>query len=217
MKVIIVMIPICKKSLVKRLVIIVSMMFLSQMVSSQRYTALNCPGETVADQTRVYAAVSAGASGFGKVWTGSIEGYSLTLGVEGAYFFKKYLGAGLIYHTSRCDIEIKDVGVIGKDIISFLGPAIYGRYGLRRSFIFTGSAGVGMLNWAFSRYIGNNYEYGVYTSTVGGFVSLGGCYLITQNLGAGVRVQSTIGSIKNKYFERNPTALGCTLNLNFYF
>jgi len=190
---------------------------LTQIAHAQRYTALNCPGETVAVNTNFYIAASAGATGFGKVWVGAIDGSSLTMGVEGAYFFMEKLGAGLVYNTSRCDVDIKNEGAIGKDIVSFIGPAVYGRYGLIRSFIFTGCAGVGMLNWTFSRYIGSTYDYGVYTSSIGGYVALGGCYLITQNLGAGVKIQTTLGSLKNQHYERNPTALGCTFYASFYF
>jgi len=177
---------------------------------------VECYVSSKSDATKFYAALFAGVSSFGTVWVGSIEGYPLTTGAEAAYYFMDFLGAGLVYNTARCDIEIKDRGVIGKEIITFFGPSVNGRYGLRR-FVFTGSAAAGSLNWMFCNYIDSNYEYGIYASSIAGFLSAGCSYMITEHLGVGLKIQSTIGSLKNRNFERNPTALGYTMNFNFSF
>ena len=185
------------------------MILLSQTAQSQPKYKKN-------NHTQFYVAASAGVSGFGNVWVGSAEGNLFVMRIDAAYFFNEWLGTGLIYNSSRCDIEIKDVGVIGKEIISFVGPAIYGRYWLN-SIILTASAGVGMLNWTYSRYLNHDYDYGIYTTSVGGFISAGGIYMLNHNLGVGLNLQSTIGSMKNNEFKRNPTALGCTIGINFNF
>ena len=170
------------------------------------------------DYPKFYAALSAGTSGFGTVWVGKADGNIFVMRVEAAYFFKEWLGAGLIYNTSRCDIEIKDVGVIGKEIVNFFGASVYGRYGLNLNrIILNASVGVGMLNWTFTRYLNYDYDYGIYTASIGGFISAGGNYMITHNLGVGLNLQSTLGSMKNSGFVRKPTALGCTIGVNYSF
>ena len=214
----------------KGLVFIIGMILLTQTAQSQsrpayrkmknehyrilKYRTSDCTFKN--DFYRLNAAVSAGASGYGTVWTGDSEGYPLVLRVEASYFFMENFGAGLIFNSSRCDIAIKEIGVIGKDIVNFLGPALYGRIGFNR-FIFTASAGVGMLNWSFSRYLYHNYDYGIYTSSIGGFISAGGSYMLARNWGVALNIQSSAGSIKKMQYERNPTALGFTIGIHYIF
>jgi len=167
--------------------------------------------------TRYYAAVSAGVSGFGTTWVGKAEGYSLVLDAEAAYFFKKKWGAGLKLNASISELNIKDTGIIGKEIISFCGPAIYGRFGANR-FSFTAGAGVGMLNCTFIRdYYNNNYDYGAYKPAMGGFISAGVGYKLHRNVGVGLKIQSIAGSLKNMDYQRNPTGIESTIGIHFNF
>jgi len=167
--------------------------------------------------TRYYVAVSAGVSGFGTSWIGEADGFPLVLDAEAAYFFKKNVGAGLKFNSSICEINIKDTGVIGREMISFWGPAIYGRFGANRIF-FTAGAGVGMLNCTFIRdYHNNNYDYGTYKPAASGFVSAGVGYMFNRNLGVGWKIQSIIGSMKNMDYRRNPTGIESTIGIIFNF
>jgi len=166
-----------------------------------------------------YLAISAGASRFGTIWLGEAEGSSLVLGVDAAYFFKKGFGVGIKVTSSMCNVEIVNKGLSGIDVVNFLGPALYGRFGSNR-LAFIVSAGAGILTWSYDRRLGYDYYSkfdGIQTTiSPGGFISAGINCMITKKMGIGLNIQSTIGS-SNYDFERNPTAIGGTLGLNFRF
>ena len=214
------------KTVLSFCMIIISMILFSHTANAQQRKIKKptwyCPNVTQKkpaknDYTRVYAAVSAGVSGFGTIWIGEAEGYPLVLDAEGAYFFKKSFGAGLKFNSSICNVDIKDVGIIGREIISFFGPAAYLRFGSNRIF-FTAGAGVGMLNCTFIRdYYNYDYEYGTYALSAGGFVSAGVSYMLTRNMGVGLNIQSIIGTMKNMDYQRNPTGIESTIGINFNF
>jgi len=167
--------------------------------------------------TQFYTAVSAGVSGFGTSWIGKAEGYSFVLDLEAAYFFKRNFGAGLKYNSSISELNIKDIGIIGKEIISFFGPAMYGRFGTNSVFFTTG-AGVGLLNCTFIRdYHNNDYDYGEYNSAIGGFISAGAGYKINRNFAIRLNIQSIIGSLKNMDYRRNPTGIESTIGIFYNF
>jgi len=169
------------------------------------------------DYTPFYVALSAGVSGFGSIWLGKAEGYPFLLDLEGAYYFKEMLGAGINVNTTISKIHVTDIGIVGRETLWFVCPAIYGRY-FYEKFVFKAGAGIGFLKGTFNRdYHNNDYDYGIYKLTVGGFVSLSANYMITKNFAAGLKIRTNIGKMDNEAYNRNPTALGYTLGINYNF
>jgi len=167
--------------------------------------------------TPFFMALSAGASGFGSIWFGKPEGNPFFLNLEGAYYFKKMLGAGININTSISNIHIKDIGLIGRETLWFVSPAINGRL-FYKKFVFKAGTGIGFLKGTFSRdYYNNDYDYGIYKLAVSGFVSVSASYMITERLGAGLKMQTNIGKMNNEAYTRNPTAIGYTLGINYNF
>jgi hypothetical protein len=186
--------------------------------------------------SRFYVGVSAGASGFGTIGLDYPKGVSQVYGVEAAYFFNKKLGLGLKFNYSRRNTDTPDTDtqyayLIRKDKVGFLGPAVYGRFD-SNSFIFIVCAGFGWLHWQYRELMDYSYyhayKHAYNGSSIGGFISVGGNYMLTRNLGVGLNIQSTVGSIKGKerhyggyyYIDtnvRNPTAIGCTIGINYSF
>ena len=167
-----------------------------------------------------YVGITAGPSYYGSLSIGKTNDLAMSLGVEAAYFFNEWIGAGLKFNQMSCDLNIQNNNLY-REKVTFFGPSLFGNYGLDRGF-FKAGLGVGLLNWnvVFKNSYGGdrNFIEGK-TSKVGAFISIGYDYMLTQNIGIGLNViQTTIGSITNDYdIKRNPTAFGCTLGINFRF
>ena len=170
-----------------------------------------------------YAALSLGLSSFGQYSLGDINsGGAVVVGLDGAYFFKPYLGAGLKLNIELSNVtyfESKEEAFAYRDMLMFVGPAVFGKWE-KDKIVCIGTVGVGALNWRLAKI----KEYGVdsknneaYTS-IGGFISAGVSYMLTEQIGIGLNVQSTLGKITDKHdYERKPVKLGGTLGINIRF
>ena len=176
--------------------------------------------KSVAEHQPFYVAITGGASTFGTVSFGKItKGGPLVVGANIAYFFHPNIGAGLKVNMGFCEVDFGESSSFTyKEKIWFFGPSLYGRWG-KDKFTFTTSAGVGALTWV---WLLSPKEYGLImvNSTplsVGGFLSAGVNYMLTQHLGIGLNLQSVIGTGERDGNIRNPTGLGATLGINFRF
>jgi len=168
------------------------------------------------DYPPFYIGIAAGVTPYGSISIGDTEGFAMALGVEVAYFFSKWLGVGLKFNTLSCNVDFDKLTY--SDMVTFFGPALYGRYDLEK-LSFTAGVGGGMLNWSITKQeksgVSLNEET---TSSAGGFVSVGGNYMLTQKIGIGLNVQSIFGSITNSDdVKRNPTGIGGTIGINLRF
>ena len=171
-----------------------------------------------------YFTITAGKSAFGTVSYGEItKGGTFVLGVDGARFLNPYLGIGLKINLGFCEVDF------GKDyyynhythyydeVVLFVGPALYGRFGKGRVAL-TAGAGCGMLwtwwnSWVY--HVSDSYQR---ASSIGGMLSTGVNFMLSKNFGIDINVQSVFGTVKNTdSFERNPSGLGVTLGFNFRF
>ena len=169
-----------------------------------------------------YAALSLGLSSFGQYSLGDINsGGAVVIGLDGAYFLKPYLGAGLKLNIELSNVayyESKEEAFAYRDMTMFIGPAAFGKWE-KDKIVCIGTVGIGALNWRLAKI----KEYGVdsknesYTS-IGGFISAGVSYMLTEQIGVGLNVQSTLGKITDKYdWERKPVKIGGTLGINIRF
>jgi len=158
-----------------------------------------------------------GVNTYGKISVGDVEsGGAFVLGGDVAYFFKPFLGAGLKFFTSMCDINFSDF-FMGNDKLMFIGPALYSRFG-NGNLTYGVNVGVGGLIWNLSEVsINGNKSDDESATTIGSIVSAGLNYKITHNLGLGVNVQTLLGSIKTNNYERTPAPVGFVLEVNYRF
>ena len=168
-----------------------------------------------------YAAFAVGASSYGSYSLAKVNsGGAFLVGADVAYFFSPWLGAGLKLSMSSCEVDFSESFTF-KETVTFAGPALYGRWG-NETVTFTAGAGAGMLKWKLSNLSDNTgvskeKDAASYT-TAGGILSAGVSYMLAQNLGVGLNVQSVLGSAKDKGDnERKPAGIGATLGINFRF
>ena len=163
-----------------------------------------------------YAGITAGISQYGSINIGDTEGFALSLGCDISYFFKKRFGVGVKFNTMSCTVDFGEMSY--SDRVTFVGPAFYGRFGADR-LSFTAGAGAGMLIWNIADVRASGVSIWEETAvSAGGFVSLGGNYMLTRNFGVALNVQYSLGSITNDYdIKRNPAGTGCTMGINFRF
>jgi len=162
-------------------------------------------------------ALWAGANTFGKISAGEKEtGGSFLLGADIAYFFNPNLGAGLKVNVADSDVNLSEFFVY-HDRVIFFGPALYGRLGKGKLSLAV-SAGVGGLNWQMSDLrIGNDTIEDESVTGIGGFLTAGVNFMLTEHLGLGLNLQSALGSLKTDNYERNPMSLGAVLGINYRF
>ena len=165
-----------------------------------------------------YAGITAGSSAYGSVTLGDTKGFAMALGGDAAYFFNDWLGAGIKLNTMICDVDFDRIKY--HEMVMFLGPALYGHFGSNKM-VFTVGAGGGMLNWSITKQENSDVSLKLNEETsmsAGGFISAGINYMLTRNMGIGLNIQTTFGSVTNVDDEkRNPTGIGGTLGINFRF
>ena len=158
-----------------------------------------------------YLSVSAGKSAYGTVSFGETKsGGPGVLGADAALFFSKNIAVGVKVNMAVCQLNFGEDGIFEETVI-FYGPALYWRIGKNRFSVIV-SAAAGELIWKCSEWDAL-IELPEKKSTIGGFMSAGLNYSLTQNLGIGANLQSAIGTIEN----RKPAAIGATLGINFRF
>ena len=177
-----------------------------------------------------FTALVLGGSSFGSLSTDTYdldsEGVAFVFGLDFAYFFTKWLGAGLKLYAMNGDVtytytyqgQTFDL-MTCTDRVLFYGPALYGRWG-KNKFAFTASAGVGGLNWRLTDPVigGSNYD-DTSASSFGGFFSAGVNYMFTRHFGLCFNIQSLLGSIENENegITRHSAGLGVNLGVNIRF
>jgi len=173
--------------------------------------------QPAADYLPYYAALAAGASSFGSVSFGHVEGLVLSFGADLAYFFNPWLGAGIKLNTMSCNIDFGEAFSY-HDRVIFLGPALYGRFE-KNKMTCIASAGAGGCIWMMNHQISNgNTRDNMSCTSPGGFLSAGVNYSLTQQFGIGLNVQSAVCSMKNACgYERKPSGIGGTLGINYKF
>ena len=165
-----------------------------------------------------YAAISAGAGSFGTVTTGNMfHSGALAFGADVAYFFNTWLGAGVKLNMANRNVNFGNEGT-WRDRVMFVGPGVYARWAKNR-IEFTAGASVGSLQWKMSNVKVNDVAASSQSaSAAGAFLWTGVNYLLTQNIGIGLNVQSALGTVKNDNgLERNPAGAGVTLGVNYRF
>ena len=172
------------------------------------------------DYLPFYISATAGAGRFGSYSRSEIKSGGVAIfGTDVAYFINMYLAAGVKLNVAICDVNISGTDKFAyRDRVTFVGPALYGRLG-KGKLALTCGAGVGALNWYLSNWTeaGAKKNNGSYT-TAGGFISAGANFMFTRHVGAGLNVQSVIGSFSDKYeWERKPADVGLAFGLNFRF
>ena len=163
-----------------------------------------------------YLALSGGISSFGTASFVTLNsGGPLALGADVAYFFTKWIGAGVKLNLSFCEIDF-DEDKIYNETVSFIGPALYGRFGSKR-IAFISDIGVGMLGWGVN-YSDDSPEFKSFTPSFGGYVSGGVNFMFTKNIGINLKVNSVIGYLSDDYDnERNPTSIGGAFGFTIRF
>ena len=158
-----------------------------------------------------------GVNNFGTISVGEdISGGAFVVGGDVIYFFKPYLGAGLKFKTSVCDINFSDF-FKASDRIMFIGPALYSSFG-NGNLTFGLNASVGGLIWKLSDVnINGDKSDDESVTTLGGILSVGLNYMVTQTFGLGVNVQSVLGSIKTDNYERTPAPIGVAFEVKLKF
>ena len=166
-----------------------------------------------AEFSRFYVALSGGAGSYGTYSIGEIKsGGTAVLGIDVAYFFNRNIGAGLKLNREFCDIDTGS-SIANNETMTFFGPALYLRWG-KDKLALTAGAGIGILGWQCTI---SNLETSI-DASVGAFLSAGANYMLTQNFGIGLNVQSVFGSLNDQYGnKRNPAGIGATLGFNFRF
>ena len=183
-------------------------------VQPETTTIVNGGSVKVSKQTSyppAFLAFTAEAGAFGSISLGEIKsGIAGGFGADAAYFFNQRIGAGLKLNTGICEVDFGDA--IYNEVITFLGPALYGRFGNERIAFAAGTA-VGLLLWKW------NFRNEQKTDTSVGVIISGGInFMITQNFGIGMNLQSIIGSVENANGEeRKPAGIGATMGFNFRF
>jgi hypothetical protein len=164
-----------------------------------------------------YAALMAGMSSFGSVSFGNVDGYVLSIGADVAYFLNPWLGAGIKLNTMSCQIDFGETFSY-RDMVIFLGPALHGRLGISKISCMV-SAGAGGCIWMMRRQISNNTSRdNVSCAAPGGILSAGVNYCLTQQIGVGLNVQSTISTLKNSSgYERKTKGIGGALGIHYKF
>ena len=174
-----------------------------------------------------YASLDLGGSSFGKITINgeslSPTGTAIVFGLDFAYFFNEWLGAGFKLNSSGGNITYFDeynTEILScYDMVMFYGPALYGRWG-KGKFAFTANAGIGGLNWSMTdvKIDGTSYPDESYSS-VGGFLSAGVNYMFTRHFGLSFNIQSKLGSIKytDADIVRKPAGLGFNIGVDFRF
>jgi len=153
----------------------------------------------------LYAAISAGISGFGTVSVDDMVNRSATVfGVDIAYFFNAQLGAGIKLNMSICNVDFGDAGA-WRDRVMFIGGGLYGRWAANRLELVAG-ASVGSLRWNMSNVELKDFDgTDQSAASIGAFLWTGINYMLTRNIGVGVNVQSAFGTITtDNGMERNP-------------
>lgn len=178
-----------------------------------------------------YIAATGGVSGFGTYDLSEKKpsGKAFNFGTDVAYFFKPmfitdpYIGFGLKFNISKCDVNRGSLLFSYSDQVIFIGPALYFKWGGDFNFSkwlsITASAGPGVINWRLTDILEANVHTDNEKHTVfGGFLSAGINFKIWKNLEAGINVQTVLGSFKDQYdFKRKPTDFGVTGGLNLRF
>ena len=175
-----------------------------------------------------YAALVLGGTPFGNL---SIEGEDVSLtgtaiivGLDFAYFFNDWLGAGLKLNSMSGNISYTDAVyneefLSCNDMVMFYGPALYGRWG-KGKFAFTANAGIGGLNWSMTdiKIEGESSADESYSS-LGGFLSAGVNCMFTRHFGMSFNMQSILGKINysGEDIIRKPTGLGFSVGFDFRF
>jgi len=164
-----------------------------------------------------FTALTVGASPFGSVSFGDVEGLMLAFGADMAYFFNPWLGAGIKLNTMSCHIDFGEAFSY-RDRVIFLGPALYGRFDISKMTCIA-SAGAGGCIWMMNHQISNNNSRdNISCTSPGGFLSAGVIYSLTEQFGIGLNIQSAISSMKNACdYERKPAGIGGTLGINYKF
>ena len=170
-----------------------------------------------------YAALAVGASTFGAYSVGDLQkGSPIVIGADMAYFFRPKMAVGIKANVASCKAEfIGPTQYKFDELMIFVGPVLYGRWG-NDDIAFTTGAGIGALIWSM-----NNMETaGSVTSamtdetnvTVGAYLSAGVNYMITEKFGIVFNAQTTIGSLTDSDGSvRKPMGIGATLGVNIRF
>ena len=167
----------------------------------------------IATQRRypVYLSITAGKSAFGAVAFGETKnGGPAIFGADAAFFFSRNIAAGVKLNMAICQLDFGDDGTF-EETVMFYGPAIYWRIGKNR-LTFMASAAAGQLRWKWSEWDALK-EPPEENSALGGFVSAGLNYSLTNNVGIGANIQTALGAVD----MRKPAGIGATLGINFKF
>ena len=140
------------------------------------------------------------------IYVGLVGGAPLLLvGLNGAYFFNRLIGAGFAVHHQVINYDDGST-----DKITFYGPVFYGHWGRRNGkFFFPTNFGVGAVSY--------NYQYESYwnvfdaTGTeLGFFTSLGAAFKPTRSFSIGLNLEAA-------YSLGDDLLVGITLGINFHF
>ena len=162
-------------------------------------------------------AVWSGVNTFGKISVGEVErGGAFVIGADVAYFFGQNIGAGVKFNIANSDVNL-DERFLYFDRVMFIGPAVYSRFG-KGKLSFAVNAGVGGLKWQLSDLsIDDVTKDDESATSIGAVLSAGVNFMITQHLGLGINLQSTLGTLKTSDYERNPMSIGGVLGINYRF
>ena len=145
-----------------------------------------------------YTAFTIGGGSFGSAFE-EIDGTALNFGLDFAYFFIPQLAAGLKLNFAGSQVSYEDYyeSLSYYDFVSFYGPALYGRFPMKK-FAFAASLGLGGLKWSISDVTLNGIKSSEKESysAFGGFISAGVNYMFTQHVGIGANLQSMLGTIE---------------------
>ena len=161
-----------------------------------------------------YASISAGKSAFGSLSYYNItNGGPFVLGADVAYFFKNWIGAGIKMNLSFSKVYI-DNEFLFDETITFIGPALYGRFG-NKKLAFVSDIGIGTVKW---KTFSDNTLDGIASTVAGGYLSAGINYILFGNFGVCLKLQTIISSNSdNEDYERKPAGIGGALGVNFKF
>ena len=148
------------------------------------------------------------------------SGGAIAAGADVTYFFNPYLGVGMKFNVTSCDVNFNDY-FSGNDKMIFFAPALYSRFGKGRLSLGL-NAGLGLLNWKWelsdkSVNVSDLSLENESTTGICGVLSVGVSYMVSQRLGFGFNVQSLIGSIKTDNYKRTPAPIGLFFEGNYRF
>ena len=170
------------------------------------------------DYLPFYIGLSGGKSAFGSVSIGEMKSKSpIVFGLDAAGFFSSSIGAGIKFNMANSKVDFGEAGSWSDQII-FVGPGLYGRW-IKDKLEFTANASIGALMWKMSDFKVNSALQDAKSATsIGGYLSTGIYYLVSNNVSIGLNLQSAIGKVKvEDGLERNPAGAGITVGVGVKF